>query len=232
MGNQWSKWGSPLRPSPEDVTLFRKRTQQRVLLVGYTAELIGMASHVVDIRPPEVINSPELDVFLDTGGIFINRDWFMLGNHDIGKFDVIMGDGALNVCGQVGSGEDMTSLFEILRKKLTDEREARMVFRVYINQRAKEPLNKILLTKGDDFNVFKWRLAMAMADPFIRLGHLYDALQKHWPDGPIEVYASNPNGQYIFPTFEQLPHQQRIMEADIPTSYPLAERCPVVTWTF
>lgn len=234
MGAKWDQWASPLRPSVEDVALFRKRMQQRILLVGYTPELVGMASHVVDIRSPEVINSPDLDVFLDTGGTFITSDWFSLGEKNIGDFDVIMGDGSLVIVGNVGSDPVPTTIFDIFRKKLTKEREAKMVFRVYLKTLPQEPLGKILLTKGENINEFKWRLAMCMASPqgFVKLGDLAEALKMHWPGADISHYAANPDGSYWFPTFDQLPYQGRISDVDVPTSYPLASRCPVVTWTF
>lgn len=74
----------PLSPNKEEVLMFEEfcREKKRVLLLGYTKELMHLATIAVDLNPPPHHNVQQ-------------GDWFDIE----GNFDAIIGDGVLNLVG-------------------------------------------------------------------------------------------------------------------------------------
>jgi hypothetical protein len=87
--NHFSNLFPPLSPNEKEVSLYEELIgggtfESSVLLLGYTKELLGLATTALDINPP-VPSNPKIK----TG------DWFNIAEH----YDVIIGDGVLNLVG-------------------------------------------------------------------------------------------------------------------------------------
>lgn len=85
----------PLSPNEYEVSIYEKYIKYEVskykkyegvhtLLLGYTKQLIHLCDIAIDINPP-----------LNYGINIIKQDWFSI----IGYYDVIIGDGVLNLVG-------------------------------------------------------------------------------------------------------------------------------------
>lgn len=245
----------------EEIKTFRHRVQQRVLLVGYEPDLTPIATHIVD-KALHKIDPAHRDFLEKRGIILIERDWYMLGHHDIGTFDVILGNLSLNRCGHPESGagtrkvipppivtsgslvpevaveskhEDFWKLFEILRSKLTHEHEAKMVFQTMVKPRPSDPIGKIVLSKGEDFKEFYTRVVVALAHPFVTTGDLYDIITANW-EAPEDLQA-------MFPNVEDrskclcVPHFHQLPHPNRIMEVdipntPYGVLTPILTWTF
>jgi len=87
----------PLSPNQEEVKMYEEFCEGKVLLLGYTKELMHLASAAVDLNPPE--NTSENiseNTFENTSDPKIKKgDWFHINE----RFDTIIGDGVLNLVG-------------------------------------------------------------------------------------------------------------------------------------
>lgn len=74
----------PLSPNQEEVKIYEEFCEGKVLLLGYTKELMRLATVSVDLNPPENAHSQTR-----------KGDWFDITE----RFDTIIGDGVLNLVG-------------------------------------------------------------------------------------------------------------------------------------
>ena len=159
--NYWAKisarfdeWTAPLRPSAEDVELFRNQLRQHstTLLLGVTRELQSLATIAVD-HNPEVVEMHRAHAVLG--------DW---GELPFGAtFDAVIGDGCLNVF------QGAPELFFAQAKKVLKD-NGHLTLRVFISPESKEDLEHVLATReGMGFHAFKWRVAQVMANPYVRV---------------------------------------------------------------
>ncbi len=216
--DQWGKiserfheWTAPLRPSPEDVEMFRRslNPNARTLLLGVTPELLSLARVAVD-------NNPKMIEVHHSHAVL--GDWADLPFGP--EFDAVIGDGSLNVFqGRVDH------FFQQVKKTLKNR--GRLTLRVFSSPEVKEDLNSVLEGReGMGFHAFKWRVAQALATPYVRVQDLYRVIKPVWDHPTLEVYKDS-DLIYYFPKVSELPKWDHIQFA---TSYELAERCPVITW--
>ncbi len=212
MSQRWAnEWTSPLRPSPEDVAMFKNQLIEgdQTLLLGVTKELQPLATIAIDNNPQviELFRAPA-----------ILGDWRDLPFES--KFDALIGDGCLTVF--QGSPE---VFFEQAKKAL--KANGRLILRLFISPERKEPLESVLKEKHTlGFHAFKWKVAQALADPYVSVKKLYEVIRPVWDHPTLEVYQ-NSDLIYYFPKLSELPPWDHIQFG---SSYELAERCPVVTW--
>ena len=77
----------PLYPNEYEVSIYEKyKVTGKVLLLGYTKQLIHLCDEAMDINPPK-INKTNKNI--------INQDWFTITEY----YDTIIGDGVLNLVG-------------------------------------------------------------------------------------------------------------------------------------
>lgn len=80
----FSSLSPPLSPNNEEVEIYKKyaSSHKSILLLGYTKELLDLATIAIDINPIE-------------NDKVVKGDWFDIED----KYDVIIGDGVLNLVG-------------------------------------------------------------------------------------------------------------------------------------
>ena len=218
MANYWAKiserfdeWTSPLRPCSEDVEMFRNQlaSSERSLLLGVTSELQPLATVAID-HNPRVIEIHKAQAVLG--------DWGALPFES--EFDVVFGDGSLNIF-----QETPELFFQQVKRAL--KTNGRLVLRVFISPESKEVLADVLKRSGEmGFHAFKWRVAQAIANPYVRVKDLYRVLQPICNHSTLELYRDS-EIVYYFPKLSELPAWNQIQFG---TSYELAERCPIITW--
>ena len=209
---RFNEWTAPLRPSPEDVEMFKKQlgAQSRTLLLGVTCELQPLAAIAVD-NNPKVIEIHHAHAILG--------DWKDLPFES--EFDAVIGDGCLTVF--QGPPE---IVFQQAKKVL--KKNGRLSLRVFISPELKEDLDFVLGKKEEmGFHAFKWRVAQAMAAPYVRVKDLYQVIKPVYDHPTLEFYRES-DLIYYFPKLSELPPWDEIQFG---SSYELAERCPVITWS-
>ncbi len=213
MSKRWtSEWTSPLRPSSEDVAMFKNQLKpgDETLLLGVTQELQPLASLTIDNNPQVIENFRTKAVLGDWGNLPFES-----------KFDALIGDGCLTVfqgCPEL--------FFEQARKALKPG--GHLILRLFISPERKESLQTVISEKETNFHAFKWKVAHALANPYVPVKTLYEVIQPVWDHPTLDVYQ-NSDHIYYFPKLSELPPYDHIQFG---SSYELAERCPVVTWTF
>ena len=218
MGDQWAQiskriheWTSPLRPSLEDVEMYKAQIEpgSKTLLLGVTLELLPLATIAVD-HNPKVIEVH--------GAHAVLGDWNELPFGS--EFDAAIGDGCLNVF--QGSPE---LFFRQARRVL--KKGGRLILRTFISPEKKEDLADVLREKeGMGFHAFKWKVAHAIADPYVRVKDLYRVLKPVYDHPTLEIYRDS-DLVYYFPKLSDLPPWDQIQFG---SSYELADRCPVISW--
>jgi SAM-dependent methyltransferase len=212
MSERWSnEWASPLRPSTEDVAMFKNQLREgdQTLLLGVTQELQHLANLAIDNNPKAI------EIFQAEA---ILGDWRDLPFES--KFDALIGDGCLTVF--QGSPE---LFFEQAKKALKPN--GRLILRLFISPEHKENLSSVLEEKTG-FHAFKWKVAQALADPYVAVKTIREVILPVWDHPTLDVYQ-NSDLVYYFPKLSELPAWDHIQFG---SSYELAERCPVVTWKF
>lgn len=218
MANYWAKiserfgeWTSPLRPSPEDVEMFQNQLEpnSKTLLLGVTSELQPLASVAVDHN---------------ARAIEVHRSHAVLGDwKDLPfgpEFDAVIGDGSLNVF------QGTPELFFQQAKKVL-KKKGRLVLRVFISPESREDLRGVLEKKGEmGFHAFKWRVAQALANPYVHVEDLYRVMRSVSDHPTLELYRGS-DQIYYFPKLSELLLWHQIQFG---STYELAERCPVITW--
>jgi SAM-dependent methyltransferase len=213
ISERFDEWTAPLRPSPEDVEMFRNLLDptSKTLLLGVTTELQSLVTIAVDHNPR---------------AIEIHRANAVLGDwRDLPfgpEFDAVIGDGSLNVF--QGAPE---LFFQQTQKVL--KKKGSLSLRVFISPETKEDLASVIEKKGEmGFHAFKWRVAQALANPYVRVKDLYCVMKPVYDDPTLELYRES-DLIYYFPKLSDLPPWNKIQFG---TSYELADRCPVITWNF
>jgi hypothetical protein len=252
---QWSRIGSPLRPSDEDVALMAGWLGERPghgLLLGVTAELTALSDSLLA---------------QDRDGAMIARlwrprtpqqtarqaDWLDAASDDT-LFDFAAGDGSINA---IAYADEYSRLFARLRERLHDK--ALLVLRVFCTPEQGETPEAVLAAARQggigSFHAFKWRLAMAIVagqgDPNIRVHDIREQFQALVAEADraelaaaagwlaadidtIDVYRDSPT-VYSFPTRSQLRAALPSYCEEIGSgsgTYELAERCPVIAFRF
>lgn len=210
MLQNWEQWGAPLRPTPEDVALFQSQInpKEKVLLLGATEELIPLA---------DVASDNDLQAALSQKKVILS-DWSNLPFTE--EFDVIIGDGALTVF--QGRSE---SFFSQMKKAL--KKGGRLVLRVFISPENQEDIKTVIDAKDQiGFHAFKWRVAHTLANPYVKVKDIYEAILPVRNHPTLEVYRDS-DLIYYFPKLSELPSWDYI---EYSSSYELSERCPVITW--
>jgi SAM-dependent methyltransferase len=123
ISERFNEWGSPLRPSPEDVEMFKRqlRVNDKTLLLGVTQELQPLAELAID-HNPKVIEIHRANAILG--------DWADLPFES--EFDALIGDGCLTVF--QGSSE---LFFQQAKKALKPG--GRLILRLFILLTAWKP---------------------------------------------------------------------------------------------
>ena len=74
----------PLYPNDDEVAIYKKyKGDGKILLLGYTKQLIHLCDCAMDLNPPETQKN------------IIKQDWFTITEH----YDTIIGDGVVNLAG-------------------------------------------------------------------------------------------------------------------------------------
>ena|GEM_PF-5844794 len=211
ISERFDEWTAPLRPSLEDVETFKSLLDPtaRTLLLGVTSELQSLATVAVD-HNPRAIEVHRANAVLG--------DWRDLPFGP--EFDTAIGDGCLNVF----QGTQQL-FFQQARKVL--KKNGSLILRVFISPEPKEDLAIVLQKKEEmGFHAFKWRVAQALANPYVRVKDLYDVMKQVYDHPTLEIYRDS-DLVYYFPQLSDLPPWDNIRFG---TSYELADRCPIITW--
>ena len=211
MLQRWDEWGSPIRPSAEDVEMFARAVGDggHRLLLGVTPELRHLATVSIDNNPVAIETDPLHTVFGDWGDLPFSR-----------QFDRIIGDGCLNIF-----QGDPSLIFQEAKKVLKPG--GRLILRVFVSPEEKEPLDWVLRNRGDmGFHAFKLRVGHAMANPYVRVKDRCDVIRSICDHPTLSVYEDS-DLIYYFPKLSELPPWDEIQFGK---SYELSERCPVITW--
>lgn len=211
ISSQFDLWTSPQRPNIDDVQAFKRQltNKKKTLLLGLTSELLPLATCAIDSDNKQV---------KQVGNLAINGMWENIPFTEV--FDAVIGDGSLTVF-----QENPQLLFEQAFKALKPG--GIFILRVFIAPEKKEDLDTI---KNEQhllsYHAFKWRVAHALADPYVPVKDLYAVLQPICDHPTLEVYKDT-DVIYYFPKLSDLPKWETIHFND---SYELANRCPIITW--
>ncbi len=211
IAKRFDEWGAPLRPSPEDVSLFKMEIKpgSRTLLLGVTAELKSLATIAIDNNPQMIKQYPENAIL---------GDWSNLPFEN--EFDTVIGDGCLTVF-----QEKPELFFQQIKKALKNN--GKLILRTFIAPEEKEDIHEILKNKeGLSFHALKWRLAQSLADPYIPVKNIYKILKPIYNHPTLDLYKGS-DLIYYFPKLSELPKWDHIQFA---TTYELSDRCPLITW--
>ena len=89
--NHFSTLLPPLAPNEREVQIYENLIgdAKRVLLLGYTKQLLHLSTEAIDLNPPA-----------DANGVKITKgNWFDIPLNSGDRYDVIIGDGVLNLVG-------------------------------------------------------------------------------------------------------------------------------------
>lgn len=213
ISTQFQGWTPPLRPSSEDVLLFKAQLKEgsKTLLLGVTEEIAPLADLAID-NTPEMVELSQTPVILG--------DWRDLPFDS--EFDTVIGDGCLTVF-----QEKPDLFFEQVKKVLKPN--GTLVLRVFTSPDEKEDLETIIQEKDEmGFHAFKWRLAQHFANPYVPVKEILKHVKPIWDHPSLDIYKDS-DAVYYFPKLAELPCWNHIT---FPKTYPLANRCPVITWHF
>jgi len=214
MAERWSEWGAPLRPTEEDVELFRKAIgpAKKVLLLGVTPELQCLSTISIDN------NTTAIKIH---GANAIVGDWEDLPFANE-SFDAVIGDGSFNIF-----EGNAYKFFRGIRRVC--KKGGCLVLRVFVSPEEKELLDYVFETwDRTNFHAFKWRVAQSLSNPYVPVSDIYHKIKPFWEHPTLDVYE-NSNAVYFFPKLSDITSWSNI---DTPTSYELADRCPILTWNF
>lgn len=213
MSKKWAEWGPPLRPTLEDVNLFKSQLPQKAdFLLGVTPELQNLAETAID-NNPQAIEIHQAKAIL--------ADWREAPIRSASA-SLIIGDGSLNVLDD-GCQRFFPEMQRILKSK------GKLILRVFVSPENRDSLDQVLKEKDSyGFHAFKWKVAQALANPFVAVKTIYETILPVRNHPTLEVYK-NSDAIYFFPKLSELPPYQQIT---YPISYELAERCPTITWEF
>ena len=257
----WSRIGPPLRPCAEDIALMRDCVQRQVagkdgelrsLLLGVTPEIatldFGRPLHMVAADNSLMMigsvwpgNTPVHQV--------ICADWRRLPLRQ-GVFDLVLADGSLSMqsypegFGLLGAG-----IAACLKPG------GAFIVRAFCRPEIAEPVEAVFADmrarRIGNFNVFKWRLAMAVQGDHpsraVCLADIWETCRRHvgnhealaaatgWPIDVIGAIDAHRNSEvrYSFPavseTIQALAQYFDCVEK-LSGHYELAERCPLLVF--
>ncbi len=247
---KWKRVTSPLRPSTDDIDIYKtliyniaaKHDSLKVLLLGTTTEIIelswpnGADLHVIEKSPSMVktLWNPLCPHKCVLG------DWFYMPVKS-NSIDVVIGDGCYTTLGE-------PALYYCLNKEIRRvlKEDGNLFIRFFISPEDKENISQVLKTADDNFHAFKWRLAMALQTSFeagivlmdiwnewISLSKKNIELQSKWDKHSVDTIHiyKNIKAKYSFPTMQELNPimNKRFLEISINQgSYSLSERCPII----
>ena len=193
---QWSRLGSPLRPSARDGEIMWQMIRDsvekvpggcRIVLLGVTPELVGLP-WPADAELLAIDKSPEMIATVWDPNARIHSQvqpaWWQAMPLAEGWADTAIGDGSFNALPAL---EDWTDVFEELARVLKPH--GKVVARVYVRPDAREHLPVIvsdtLAGRIGILHALKWRLAMALvggADAGVAVADIHKAFERHFPD--------------------------------------------------
>jgi SAM-dependent methyltransferase len=246
---RWRGLRPPLRPHADVVAAINgaiEGADDHVLLLGATPELSGLGARLTAIDWSEaacaVIWPGD-----DARRRILRADWreMPLGEATV---SAVIGDGS--PCA-LASVDDLPRLFARLAAVLRPG--GRVAIRCYLSPNAREPLTTVgaeaMAGRIGGFHALKWRIAMALADPAVPVVAIRAAFNALFPDrdalaaatgwdrrliDEIDAYAGSP-ARFLFPDAAGLratiPDSFTDVRFTPAGSYPLAERCPILTMT-
>lgn len=239
----------PLRPHADVVALLRTLVGDGaapVLLLGVTAMIADAFTTVdaVDVNPSVVATRWPGDSATKRAWV---GDWLELGGGDR-RYRAVLGDGSLNML----APPQIARLLAIVVGLL--EPGGRFACRLFERPEpafSEADLQRTASAPGPlNFNAFKWQLAMHLAAhrPTLPVTEIRAAFQARWPDrdalaratgwpreaiDTIDLYEGS-SVVYAFPSRaefrELLPEGIEAAEFLACGTYPLAERCPVLSF--
>ena len=258
--NFWNYVGAPLRPSSEDLYFLKKELLPKVALMPSEIKqvtLLGVTPELATLPWPQKTKILAVDKSSEmihriwpqdkvTYGKAIVGNWLELPLRD-NSSDIILGDGCFVLMNYRDEYPKLLSeVFRVIKE------EGLFAMRFFLRPPQSENIDIIfeeLKSKNiGNFNVFKWRLAMAMQNS-VEAGILMSDVWKIWKqkiskpekimrelDWPIEVlstieiYQNSPN-VYTFPTLNEIRKlfSSQFIELSIYIpDYELGERCPTI----
>ena len=228
---QWSHVGSPLRPGPEDIAVFRAAIQEwgghtgrsdpSVLVMGVTPELCGLPENgrVIAVDKSTDMIRSIWPGRLHEGDDAVCADWRSLPLA-AASMDLALCDGGLSTLPYPsGYSAACEELQHVLRP------EGRWVVRCFVQSDEPETTDEVLadLSSGGigSFHVLKWRLAMALqpdAETGVPVASVWRVVHDAWDDlahlaerfswplahvQTIEAYL-DVETRYSFPTLAQI----------------------------
>jgi len=255
---QWSRLGSPLRPSAEDINGYERVVrrwardcgQPRIALWGVTPEIVEMPlpdrAHIVAIDSCMAMLElfPPASRRPGAGGIC--ADWRRLPLA-AGSRDIVLGDGCFVLANYP---DGFRNLARVLRRVLAPAGVC--AFRFFLRAEPAESINDLVadLRAGlvGSFHAFKLRAAMALQEApeqGIAVGRVFDwwsqsrikpedlTAQYGWrPEtiATIEAYRDRQD-VYTFPTLAELRRAWGDLLVEVACRFPgyeLGERCPLI----
>lgn len=250
---RWQLIGPPLRPATTDIeylatTMRRFRPEpETALLLGVTPEIAEMAWEP-GCQLVAVDKSEGMVRAIWPGDTARRRavvaDWFALDVPEA-PFDVVVGDGVFTLLEFPDGYARLARALGVLVRP-GGLLSLRLFCRVEPAEALEQVMNDTFAGRVGNFNVFKWRLAMALqgnATGGVRLADVYRAFIEHtggaaalasrtgWPEaiiGSIEGYRDI-DERYSYSTEREvercLAQDFQLMETWHP-SYELGDRCP------
>ncbi len=230
---QWPKLGPPLRPAPQDVDFCRRAVADafgetatpasRALLLGVTPEVAtmpwpeGSGLLALDSSAAMIRNVwPHGSV---TNATVALGDWTRMPVRDE-AYDIAIGDGSL---GSLTYPEPLLTFIRELRRVLRDG--GTLVTRVFARPESPDSVaaifEDVLSGRSRNFNLFRWRLAMALHGDLAagtRYGDVWDAWHDHvadphalaselgWDPHVLQIMEGYKGAEFrtIFPTIREL----------------------------
>lgn len=249
---RWRLIGAPLRPAPSDIE-YLGGSLARLCPRAATALLLGVTPEIAEMpwgscQLVAVDKSEGMVRGVWPGDTATRRalvgDWLELDLAEA-PFDVALGDGVFSLFAfPAGYSQLAAALARLVRPA------GLLSLRLFCRPATSEPLDQVLrdLVAGNigNFNIFKWRLAMALqgdATRGVRLADIWRTFRERagsietvaqragWPEpvvGTIEGYR-DVDDRYTFSTeaevVESLAPDFELVETWYPR-YELGERCP------
>ncbi len=194
----WNDWGPPLRPGPDDITIFtniarrwqtrNSPAQTKALLWGVTPEIAAM-SWPDNTELLAVDRSPEMIAAVWTGDIpgvrqAVRGHWLETPDANA-EFDLVICDGGFSVMKYPAEYQSLAA-----RAKRLLSVNGILIVRFFIAPDTQETPETVfadlLANRIGNFHIFKFRLAMALqknAAAGVRMGEVYS----HWVAAQIDI---------------------------------------------
>jgi SAM-dependent methyltransferase len=245
-----ARLASPLRPAPGDVAGFRRAIEGgdgKVLLLGVTPELsvLGQSLVAVDASPRMIERVWPGD---SDGRRAILGEWSALPFEN-GSFDAVIGDGSLN-----SAPDRLERVLAEAKRVLAPS--GRAVFRLFCSPELPESLSAIeadvAAGRGGNIHALKWRIAMALAaarpDAVVFARSILAEFNRMFPGrdrlaaatgwsreeiATLDAYVDADHSLGFWTLSRTIGIAASYFASASVTGgegYPLAERCPIVTF--